>query len=106
MNRAKVGAEAAAATHESTLQRNSDMGALPGTQHCNDDCMQAMSIGRRRWMNQGLWWQRNAASTRWQRNAASTLQTLGFWVRGSEPFKVHQVKEKAIATTKKKHCER
>jgi transposase len=97
MNRAKVGAEAAAATHESTLQRNSDMGALPGTQHCNDDCMQAMSIGRRRWMNQGLWW---------QRNAVSTLQALGFWVRGSEPFKVHQVKEKAIATTKKKHCER
>ncbi|KAK3158704.1 hypothetical protein QOZ80_2AG0140510 [Eleusine coracana subsp. coracana] len=81
MKRAKVGAEAAA-THESMLQRNSDIGA-PGTQHNSDDCMQTMSMDTR--MNQGLGWQRNAAA------AASTLQALGFWVRGSEPFKVHQV---------------
>ncbi|TVU27971.1 hypothetical protein EJB05_19477, partial [Eragrostis curvula] len=80
MKRAKVGAEAAA-THEGMLQGNSDIGA-PGPQHCSDDCMQAMSMRRRR-MNKGLGWQRDAA--------ASTLQALGFWVRGSEPFKVHQI---------------
>ncbi|GJN21816.1 hypothetical protein PR202_gb09332 [Eleusine coracana subsp. coracana] len=80
IRKAKVGAEAAA-PHESVLQRNSDI-AAPGTQHNSDDCMQAMSMDKR--MNQGLGWQRNAAT------AASTLQALGFWVRGSEPFNVHQ----------------
>jgi hypothetical protein len=86
VNRAKVGAEAAAASHEGMLQRNSDKGA-PGTRHCNDDCMQAMCMGSTRWMNkEGIGWQRNTA----------TLKALGFWMRGSEPFKIHQVKGKAI----------
>ncbi|XP_062217515.1 myb family transcription factor MOF1-like [Phragmites australis] len=82
MKRAKVGTEVteAAATLES-MQGNSDMGAL-GTAHCGDDYMQAMAMGRRR-ISEGLGWQRDAV--------ASTLQELGFWVRGSEPFKVHQI---------------
>ncbi|KAL6634906.1 hypothetical protein ACP70R_027577 [Stipagrostis hirtigluma subsp. patula] len=84
MKRAKVGTEAA--TNE-RLQRNSDMGA-PGTRHCNDDCMQAMSMGRR--VNDGLGWQRDA-SAGGARVAASTLQALEFWVQGCETFKVHQI---------------
>ncbi|XP_062222483.1 myb family transcription factor MOF1-like [Phragmites australis] len=79
MKRAKARTEAAA-TQES-MQGNSDIGAH-GTQHYGDDYMQAMSMGRSR-RNEGLRWQRDAA-------AASTLQALGFWVRGCEPFKIRR----------------
>ena len=88
MNRAKAGAEAAAtATHE-TMQGNSDMGAA-GTRRCGDDYTRAVPVGSRRITEcLGLQWQRDDAS------AASALQELGFWVRGTEPFKVRQVKKK------------
>ncbi|CAN6239627.1 unnamed protein product [Urochloa humidicola] len=84
MKRAKAGAEGAAtATHES-MQGNSDMRA-PGTRRCSDDYTQAVPVGSRR-VNECLRWQ-------WQRDAAaaSTLQELGFWVQGTEPFKVRQM---------------
>ena len=88
MSRAKAGAEAAAtATHE-TMQGNSDMGAA-GTRRCGDDYTRAVPVGSRRITGcLGLQWQRDDAS------AASALQELGFWVRGTEPFKVRQVKKK------------
>ena len=83
MNRAKAGAEAAAtATHE-TMQGNSGMGAA-GPRRCGDDYTRAVPVGSRRITEcLGLQWQRDDAS------AASALQELGFWVRGTEPFKVH-----------------
>ncbi|KAG2652979.1 hypothetical protein PVAP13_1NG397800 [Panicum virgatum] len=82
MKRAKAGAEAAAtATHE-TMQGNSDMGAA-GTRRCGDDYTRAVPVGSRRITEcLGLQWQRDDAS------AASALQELGFWVRGTEPFKI------------------
>ncbi|RCV07725.1 hypothetical protein SETIT_1G268700v2 [Setaria italica] len=82
MKRAKAGA--ATVTHES-MQGNSDMGA-PGTRRCGDDYTQAVPVGCSRRITECLRWQ-------WQRDAAaaSTLQELGFWVRGTEPFKVRQI---------------
>uniref|UniRef100_A0A0A9FRQ9 Uncharacterized protein n=1 Tax=Arundo donax TaxID=35708 RepID=A0A0A9FRQ9_ARUDO len=83
MKRAKAGTRG-------SMQGNSYMGA-PGTRHCGDDCMQAMSMGRRM-INEGLGWQGDAAAAAARAAAAaSTLQELGFWVRGPEPFKVHQI---------------
>ncbi|CAL5055159.1 unnamed protein product [Urochloa decumbens] len=77
MKRAKAEA-AATATHES-IQGNSDMGA-PGTRRCGDDYRRAaVPVGSRR-INECLRWQ-------WQRDAAAA-STLGFWVRGTEPFKM------------------
>jgi hypothetical protein len=75
------------------MQGNSDMGAA-GARRCSDDYTQAVPVGSRRITEcPGLPWQREAS-------AASALQELGFWVRGTEPFKVRQVKKKA---TEKKH---
>uniref|UniRef100_A0A804PLA5 Myb family transcription factor n=1 Tax=Zea mays TaxID=4577 RepID=A0A804PLA5_MAIZE len=100
MKRAEAGPEAAAtatATHES-VQGNSDMGA-PGTRRCGDDYTRAIPIpmgsssSRSRRITEGLAWQwqsSGAASAARAATAASTLRELGFWVRGTEPFKVRQ----------------
>ncbi|OEL25386.1 hypothetical protein BAE44_0013596 [Dichanthelium oligosanthes] len=81
MKRAKAGAEAAAtATHES-MQGNSDMGA-PGTGRCGDDYTRALPVGGRS-ITECLRWQRQRDAA-----AASALQELGFWVQGTEPFKI------------------
>ncbi|CAL5055072.1 unnamed protein product [Urochloa decumbens] len=83
MKRAKAGAEGAATTtHESMQGNSSDMGA-PGTRRCGDE---AVPVGSRR-INECLRWQ---GQGQWQRDAAtsSTLQELGFWMRGTEPFKM------------------
>ncbi|RCV07726.1 hypothetical protein SETIT_1G268700v2 [Setaria italica] len=98
MKRAKAGA--ATVTHES-MQGNSDMGA-PGTRRCGDDYTQAVPVGCSRRITECLRWQ-------WQRDAAaaSTLQELGFWVRGTEPFKVRQVRKEELLKKKysgKKEC--
>ncbi|AQK73450.1 uncharacterized protein [Zea mays] len=97
MKRAEAGPEAAAtatATHES-VQGNSDMGA-PGTRRCGDDYTRAIPIpmgsssSRSRRITEGLAWQwqsSGAASAARAATAASTLRELGFWVRGTEPFK-------------------
>ncbi|CAN6274963.1 unnamed protein product [Urochloa humidicola] len=77
MKRAKDGAEGAAtATHES-MQGSSDMGALD---------TQAVPVGSRR-IHERLRWQGQGDAA-----AASTLHIeLGFWVPGTEPFKVRQM---------------
>ncbi|CAN6233982.1 unnamed protein product [Urochloa humidicola] len=80
--RAKAGAEGVAtATHES-MQGN----RAPGTRRCGDDYTQAVPVGSRR-INECLRWQGQTADAA----AASTLQELGFWVPGTEPFKVRQM---------------
>ncbi|PUZ77010.1 hypothetical protein GQ55_1G336600 [Panicum hallii var. hallii] len=80
MKRAKAGAEAPATAMHERMQGNSDMGAA-GARRCSDDYTQAVPVGSRRITEcPGLPWQRDAS-------AASALQELGFWVRGTEPFK-------------------
>ncbi|KAM0843750.1 hypothetical protein ACQ4PT_057501 [Festuca glaucescens] len=59
--------------------------AVPGTQHCIADYMQAMAM-EGRIKDEGLRWQRDAAAT-----AASNLQTVGCLEQGSGDFKVHQL---------------
>ncbi|XP_025799208.1 uncharacterized protein LOC112879085 [Panicum hallii] len=81
MKRAKAGAEAPATAMHERMQGNSDMGAA-GARRCSDDYTQAVPVGSRRITEcPGLPWQREAS-------AASALQELGFWVRGTEPFKI------------------
>jgi hypothetical protein len=80
-------------------QGNSDMGA-PGTRRCGDDYAQGVvPVDSSRRITECLRWQ-------WQRDhaaaGASTLQELGFWMRGSEPFKVRQVRKEELLL-KKKH---
>ncbi|KAF8765402.1 hypothetical protein HU200_008547 [Digitaria exilis] len=84
MNRAKAGAEAAAMAMHESMQGNSDIVAA-GTRRCGDDYTQRVPVGNRR-ITECLRWQ-------WQRNAAAapTLQELGVWGRGAEPFKVRQI---------------
>nr|CAB3450657.1 unnamed protein product [Digitaria exilis] len=81
MKRAKAGAEAAAMAMHESMQGNSDIVAA-GTRRCGDDYTQRVPVGNRR-ITECLRWQ-------WQRNAAAapTLQELGVWGRGTEPFKI------------------